>query len=938
MDKIKRCLKVKRGEEYKIRLGCVYEKEGLFFAAYKHGAEILKETLLVSDEIRKGSTGDYYGSVRTEDDNTYEFSNNIIAFCGERGEGKSSSMRTFAHALERIDVDRQNYTAEVLEQFWGMPISHYSFEVLPVIDPTMMRTQDSFMRVILSRMFAQVKKRWESFSEYSKNYENLRFRHDMPGYGQIEKILEVFRECYAYLDTLSKKPDIDNRYDDLEEIASLGDSGSLKLKFRELVKDYLDIMNQGHPMNESNSYLVLQIDDADLNIGQAYGILEDIRSFCTVPEVVILMAMNMKQLQQIIEQHYIRDFDLLLKYGEKKNLEDAPLSLRHCRHMAMMYIDKVIPGSRQIHLPQIDAVLKDETIDLSVSYTIPQNDGGRDSVADAFGKMDEAITDYQERLLGWLYQKIGIALIRPITYRHNILPGHLRELTHFLAFFGKMENLNTEYNIIKIHALLRKTQSELNGIWKEKRKEALETKERWIGNLQGLEQYFLKNWTGLHLSREGQRMMQEVEAAADTRKAQMICAFSDSIAERLHVYESVLPDTIYAKYSYAYVMNKLTSLSPEIRKEEDYNIVYALRFYYMLHIFKKLVAVTGDDDGYEQLLQEVKYESWIPDYSKMQKEYSYGRFEVNLYALNVFRPEFRIGDAGDLPGLLNRLNQMLYIILPAGEARGIEKEDILKYMSKPASDAESNIHVMFDWSFYFMSLVLGKSGTYVIPSTDEELKAWEMRVNVLNMSLQFLFSWDVQHYLAKNLKQDGTSDYDNTSNLKSWIASYWEKLIEQISTQKYIKWAEQLSALTFDNTVFPINAILPNGFETLYYGNKEYLKHLLNLFTYNLNHLIAQNGEMKEEQTAHISFILGIVTILNRCPVDFRNCSIFGEEAKLSEQIINQCNQILKDYKAEQIMPIFNDCKKFCAILKKSTNNKIDRVFEKNAAITKYGK
>ena len=237
-----------------------------------------------------------------------------------------------------------------------------------------------------------------------------------------------------------------------------------------------------------------------------------------------------------------------------------------------------------------------------------------------------------------------------------------------------------------------------------------------------------------------------------------------------------------------------------------------------------------------------------------------------------------------------------------------------------------------------MSLVLGKSGIYIIPSKDEELKDWEMRVNVLNMSLQFLFSWDVQHYLDKNLRQDGTSDYDNTSNLRSWIGLYWNKLIKKISSQKYIKCAEQLSALTFDNTEFPINAILPNGFETLYYGNKEYLKHLLNLFTYNLNHLIAQNGEMKEEQTAHISFILGIVTLLNRCPVDFRNCSIFGEEAKLSEQIINQCNQILKDYKAEQIMPIFNDCKKFCAILKKSTNNKIDRVFEKNAAITKYGK
>lgn len=555
MDKIKRCLKVKRGEEYKIRLGCVYEKEGLFFDAYQHGAEILKETLLASDEIREESDGDYYGSVRTEDDKTYEFSNNVIAFCGGRGEGKSSSMRTFAHTLERIDIDRQNYTADRLEQFWGMPIWKYSFEVLPVIDPTMMREQDSFMRVILSRMFAQVKKRWESLLGNSKNCENLSFCHDRPGYGQIERILEVFRECYAYLDTLSKKPDIDNRYDDLEEIASLGDSGSLELKFRELVKDYLDIMNQGHPMSVSNSYLVLQIDDADLNIGQAYGILEDIRSFCMVPEVIILMAMDMQQLQQIIEQHYIRDFDLLLKYGEKRDGGDIPLYSKDCRSMAMMYVDKVIPGSRQIHLPQIDAVLKNEAIDLSISYTISHNDGNRDSTADVFEKMDKEVIDYQERLLIWLYQKTGIALIRPTTYRHNILPGHLRELTHFLAFFGKMENLNMEYNIIKLHALLRETENELSGGWKGKRKEALVAKERWLGNLQGLEQYFLRNWSGLHLSREGQRMLLEVEVAADTRKAQVICTFCESIAGRLCVSEQISTDKC-AKYSYAYVMRK----------------------------------------------------------------------------------------------------------------------------------------------------------------------------------------------------------------------------------------------------------------------------------------------------------------------------------------------------------------------------------------------
>ena len=204
MEKNKRYLKIRQGEEYKIRLGCVYEKEGLFYEAYQQGAEILKETLRASSENKNERNGCIAGSTRTEDENMYEFANNIIAFCGGRGEGKSSAMRTFAHALEHIATPKQDYSYQDINQFWGIQIEKYAFEILPVIDPTMLREQDFFMRVILSRMFAQFRKRCELNSENTSKFPYMSQRSDRPGEDQIRRILERFRECYAYLDTRNR--------------------------------------------------------------------------------------------------------------------------------------------------------------------------------------------------------------------------------------------------------------------------------------------------------------------------------------------------------------------------------------------------------------------------------------------------------------------------------------------------------------------------------------------------------------------------------------------------------------------------------------------------------------------------------------------------------------------------------------------------------------
>ena len=51
-------------------------------------------------------------------------------------------------------------------------------------------------------------------------------------------------------------------------------------------------------------YVVIAIDDIDLNIQHSFSMLEKIHRYCTVPNVIVLLALDIQQMLSIVTRHF----------------------------------------------------------------------------------------------------------------------------------------------------------------------------------------------------------------------------------------------------------------------------------------------------------------------------------------------------------------------------------------------------------------------------------------------------------------------------------------------------------------------------------------------------------------------------------------------------------------------------------------------------------
>ena len=141
--------------------------------------------------------------------------------------------------------------------------------------------------------------------------------------------------------------------DDLEMLSNIGDNTNIKNNLLDLITKFLKFVNE-------KDYLVIQIDDTDLNVENAYYISEDIRKFFMIPNVIVLMATKPEILTKAIEQEYIKNFSFLINENKE--------SYHEYYKMASKYLQKLIPGTRRIMLPEISLKNGMEDYDYKLKY------------------------------------------------------------------------------------------------------------------------------------------------------------------------------------------------------------------------------------------------------------------------------------------------------------------------------------------------------------------------------------------------------------------------------------------------------------------------------------------------------------------------------------------------------------------------------------------
>lgn len=280
------------------------EFEGaISFDAYVKAFEMTKEIVISQGGLKDT---DYRnpgkGTSRRNQEQVY----NIISFTGARGSGKTSVMLSYMEFLKDYCRNISKYP----ESDWK-PKAMYDrefkvmFTGLEYIDASLMNKKEEILGSVLSKMLSK----WQLEEDHSAEGRGIAREED---YNYRKRQLnKEFGNVYEYLKTL-KNPDKVLSEDSeivIDELQKLSMSRNLKKSFQDLVSSYLEIMRYpGKDYHYDKHFLVICIDDLDMNIQNGYRLLEEIRKYLMIPNVLVLLTVNMSQLEKICMEHYSKKF------------------------------------------------------------------------------------------------------------------------------------------------------------------------------------------------------------------------------------------------------------------------------------------------------------------------------------------------------------------------------------------------------------------------------------------------------------------------------------------------------------------------------------------------------------------------------------------------------------------------------------------------------
>ncbi len=532
---------VNENEEFRVKVIKSFNDNEFFYDSFLKAKDEIES--IVKDTIN------YYS---TQNDTMLDFSNNIIAFSGDRGQGKSSAMLSFSNLLNNCRISPY-------KEFLGNFLSEKNYVVLDRIDPTKLEDKDNILFIIIGKLFNKFCNLWnESDKKNIMQYSNL---------------LEHFQLCYDEIMTIKEINQSEHMsVNALDILGRIGDSGNLKKDLWKLLEMFFDFENicTNRSYGKSGNYLVIQLDDTDLNTQNAYKIVEDIRKYFMIPNVIILMAIDISQLTKAIEQYFINRYRVYNEYYDNRHL------IEH-RKVAVKYIDKLIPGNRKIYLPKLTLITDENAEKVKLEYL----DSNQNNILYFKDRKGQEINDVQELIIRLIYQKTGIIFVKPKTYIHNIIPRTMRELVNFLSILNKMPNIKNNYTDL----------DDLN---------------LRIDNLKKFETYFVEVWitNNVHIKYQ-ENVTNFIVASMVTKNKQLIKDIKAKIQPVFMGEYNRANGTLNSNillirlikniettgvYSIDAIRTVLNAFEDEFPQEDTYKFIFAIETLYSIYISKTLCS------------------------------------------------------------------------------------------------------------------------------------------------------------------------------------------------------------------------------------------------------------------------------------------------------------------------------------------------------------
>lgn len=382
--------------------------ESYYKSVYKNAFLQLNDIISQNSIRKKWPQGEGFAeSIPARLDFAYEEFSNILTFVGKRGAGKSSVMLSFMNALKDYYV---YYTREEsgslfyeFQDLQNKGTRKILFTCLNCIDGSLLEHGEDIFKIVLAQMYQKFidLERKDSLSK-SDDFDYRK--------RDLLKDLEGIYKTLCDIDSMENGNTMAAGESYMSNLQSLSSSQKVKRDFAELIKKFTALMKYKRDRwmgADDEHYVVITIDDIDLNIKSGFSMLEKIHRYCIVPNVVVLLSVDVEQILSIVSRNF---YEVLPKVD--KMLRDGR---EYIHRVSIDYLDKVMPANYRVYLPKIEDVLLDKAVSI---------------------KNEQATV--KEALLGKLYRKAGICFDSQGKKRHFYEPKSMRQLTSFYLLLDSM--------------------------------------------------------------------------------------------------------------------------------------------------------------------------------------------------------------------------------------------------------------------------------------------------------------------------------------------------------------------------------------------------------------------------------------------------------------------------------------------------------------------
>ena len=359
----------------------VIEKDGydtsLFSAQYTTAFGILKRLIETKDE-------EYYPG---------QGNSRIIAFCGDRGAGKTSCMMSVRHAIANCEEP----SIKTYLRTNGLKSADLSFDILNPIDPSFFDESHNILELVLGQMYLHFKDRRAALKE-QKELNNR----------EVEKVRVCFDAVKRSLSLISGSSQ--QMFDKLEELENLSVAMSLHDRLKDLLKAYLKFMKKRR--------IVITIDDMDFNAEGAYLMCKYLQMYLNQPSCIVMISLKVSQLVSIL--------------GDDANFKDAKNEGKRSE-MSSKYVQKLIPISNRVQMVDIWSISEREfVIDRNGKQTRPER------IKDGIVRM--------------IFEKTRYLFYNTKGEVSPIIPHELRSFRQLLGMLSRMGNYDKYTNSARVRS------------------------------------------------------------------------------------------------------------------------------------------------------------------------------------------------------------------------------------------------------------------------------------------------------------------------------------------------------------------------------------------------------------------------------------------------------------------------------------------------------